>query len=227
HEDRINNVRELVTAMGEFENLTETDNLSAFLAEVSLMTDVDAWSGDNDAITLMTLHSAKGLEFPSVYIVGVEKGLFPLSQSFESEGEIEEERRLFYVGITRARERLHVSYAVSRMRYGSYSGGASLFVAELPEDLLDFESSDRYTVRGAPVRGRPVTRTMEFEDYPQETPDDGDGNPFQVGMYVRHPKFGRGKVTACYGSGEKTVLTISFAGTVKNIMPAYVRLVPA
>jgi len=227
HEDRMNNVRELVTAMGEFENLAETDNLSAFLAEVSLMADVDAWSGDSDVVTLMTLHSAKGLEFPSVYIVGVEKGLFPLPQSFESDGELEEERRLFYVGITRARERLHVSYAVSRMRFGSHSGGASLFVAELPEDLLDFESSDRYAVRSGPVRNQPVTRTMEFEDYSQETPDDGESSPFPIGMYVRHPKFGRGKVTACSGSGEKTVLTISFAGTVKNIMPAYVRLVPA
>ncbi|MFC1529059.1 ATP-dependent helicase, partial [Candidatus Latescibacterota bacterium] len=97
--DRINNVNELITAMGEFENITDQDDLSTFLADVSMMTDVDLWDEEEGCVTLMTLHSAKGLEFPSVYIAGVERGLFPLPKSFDSDEELEEERRLFYVGI--------------------------------------------------------------------------------------------------------------------------------
>ncbi len=251
-EERIDNVDELLTAMEEYENHTDGDDLSSFLAEVALMADIDGWDENTETVTLMTLHAAKGLEFPSVFLAGVEKGLFPLPASFEDPKELEEERRLFYVGMTRAERRLHMSYAVNRARYGSFSGGASMFIEEVPEETLEFRSADNRETSAAPSRTKrtveparrvlpwedtvvssrvpkaktKVTRPMEFEDYSQEIPDD-DSCPFNKGMQVRHPKFGRGVVMALSGSGEKTVLTIKFGTVMKKIMPAYVKLMPA
>ncbi|MFC1489778.1 ATP-dependent helicase [Candidatus Latescibacterota bacterium] len=226
-EDRLNNIKELVTALEDFNNTTEEDDLTAFLAEVSLVSAVDKWDDESDVLTLMTLHSAKGLEFPSVYIGGVENGLFPLPSSFEDREELEEERRLFYVGITRAEETLHISYAQSRMRHGSYSGGASIFIDEMPEDIVDTETSGPSKKNRFPRRNQPVKKVMEFEDYPQEFPDyEGDGQ-YRLGSFVRHPSFGRGKITECTGTGDKTTLTIKFGSKEKKIRPKYVDLVPA
>ncbi|MFC1551804.1 ATP-dependent helicase [Candidatus Latescibacterota bacterium] len=225
-DDRLNNINELVTAMEEFENTTEEDDLTAFLAEVSLVSAVDTWDDDTDVLTLMTLHSAKGLEFPSVYIAGVEYGLFPLPSAFEDQEEIEEERRLFYVGITRAEDTLHVSYALSRMRHGSYSGGASMFIKEIPDDIVDIDAPGPQKSK-FPRRNMPVRKLLDYEDYPQEFPDYEGGNQYKTGSYVRHPSFGRGKITACTGTGDKTTLTIRFGSKEKKIRPKYVDLVPA
>ena len=186
-EERISNLDELKTALAEYENPGDGDALSAFLAEVSLMTDVDTWDDTVDVLTLMTLHAAKGLEFPSVFIAGVEQGLFPLPQSFEETVKLEEERRLFYVGITRARERLHLSYAMNRMRYGSPSGGGSIFIREIPEDLLEYDrvappakwgsqdtagaSPDRFSRTGRGMSGRPeriVHKPMAIRGLPAD-----------------------------------------------------------
>ena len=226
YEERMDNVNELITAMGEFENITDEDDLSTFLAEVSLVADIDSWNDDTDALTLMTLHSAKGLEFPSVYIAGVERGLFPLPKAFDSQMELEEERRLFYVGITRAEDRLHISYALNRARQGSFSGGASMLVEELPDDVLEFEHAELSQKLSKPVRNHPVRRVMEFEDYPQESPDHDSNGPFRVGSYIRHPAFGRGKVTRCSGSGDDLTLTILFGAKEKKILAKFGNLVP-
>ena len=191
------------------------------------MTDVDSWDENADAVTLMTMHSSKGLEFPSVYIAGVERGLFPLPKSFDEPSELEEERRLFYVAITRAQERLHISYAEIRSRFGSYSGGASMFVDELPEELLDYEYPERFARPLKPVRNQPVRRVMEFEDYSQDSPDYDDALPFKIGAYIRHPSFGRGQIERYSGIGEDIGLTIRFGKTTKKIMPKFTRLVPA
>ena len=225
-DDRLNNIKELITAMEEFENTTEEDDLTVFLAEVSLVSAVDTWDDDTDVLTLMTLHSAKGLEFPSVYIAGVEYGLFPLPSSFEDQEDIEEERRLFYVGITRAEDTLHVSYALSRMRHGSYSGGASMFIGEIPGDIVDIDAPGPQKSK-FPLRNQPVRKTLDYEDYPQEFPDYEGGSQYRPGSFVRHPSFGRGKITACTGTGDKTTLTIRFGSKEKKIRPKYVDLVPA
>jgi len=222
-DERFDNVRELITAMNEYENPGEDDGLSAFLAEVSLMSDVDSWEGEVDRVTLMTLHSAKGLEFPSVFIVGVEKGLFPLSRAFDEEGQLEEERRLFYVGITRAEQRLHVSYAASRERYGTYSGGASMFIKEIPGDTCRLIVPEVHPRVSVTERRKPIRRTMEFEDYSQDIPDSDDLSPFSIGSYVSHPKFGRGEVTASSSSGGDVFLTIRFVGGMKKIKSSFVR----
>jgi len=224
-EERMDNVNELITAMNEYENTTEEDDLAAFLSEVSLVTDVDTWDESTDAVTLMTLHSAKGLEFPSVFIVGAERGLFPLPFAFEEQAKLEEERRLFYVGITRAEERLHVSYALQRMRHGSVTGGASMFVSELPFEVLDMEVPEPL-YRAAPAHRGHVRRRMEFEDYAQNAPYEESDARFRVGSCVLHPVFGRGWITASSGSGENTKLKIMFGTREKTILVKYARLMP-
>ena len=221
--ERMDNIDELVAAMEEFENMTDDDDLSAFLAEVSLVADIDNWDDRSDAVTLMTLHSAKGLEFPSVYIVGVENGLFPLGSSFESAAELEEERRLFYVGITRAKKRLHISYAQSRMRHGTYAGGKSMFVDELPADVLTVKAPAP-EFPGLHRRQRPAPQKREFEDYVQEFPDYEGAGTFKIGANVFHPTFGRGKITGSSGSGDRTVLIIQFGGRTRKIMAKFGKL---
>jgi len=225
YEERMDNVYELINAMGEFRNTEDGDALSNFLNEVTLMTDVDSWDDGKDVVTLMTLHAAKGLEFPSVYITGVEENLFPSlrSESVAAERELEEERRLFYVGMTRAEKYLHISYAALRRRFNAFSGGASMFIDELPRHLLAWETAET----PSPVKSR-ITRVLsDFEDYSQEYPEQEDVSPFAVGSYIRHPKFGRGRIEACSGSGEDLVLTVRFGSRTKKIMPNYVRLTPA
>ncbi len=224
-EERRDNLNELITALGEYENTSGEDDLSAFLGEVTLVSDVDNWNDDSDAVTMMTLHSAKGLEFRSVYIAGVENGLFPLPKTMESPAEFEEERRLFYVGITRAEDLLHICYARQRLRYGSFGGGASPFIKELPFDAVEFDKPSQVSPDPASLHGRtPVRKTMEFEDYTQEVPDDGGEFSFKVGEYVRSPKFGRGRITRITGSGESAVLTIMFGVEEKKIVAKFGKL---
>jgi DNA helicase-2/ATP-dependent DNA helicase PcrA len=223
-EDRRENLNELITALAEFENTTSDDDLTAFLNEVTLVSDVDAWDDNTDAVTLMTLHSAKGLEFPSVYIAGVENGLFPLPQTLENDADLEEERRLLYVGITRARDYLHISYARQRLRYGSFSGGSSMFIREIPFDVLEY---DKPQPKAEPLpihpRRKAVRTVMEFEDYSQDVPDI-EGCEFTVGDTVRSPTFGRGRITRITGTGENAVLTVMFGVQEKKIVARFGKL---
>jgi len=140
-ESRRDNVQELVTNIQSFVERAEDPTVSGFLREISLMTDIDGWDDDADALTLMTMHSAKGLEFRSVIICGMEDGLFPIIRSaddLENDASLEEERRLFYVGITRAMDRLFLSYTRERRRYGGLvSSKPSRFLNEIPGALLD------------------------------------------------------------------------------------------
>ncbi len=208
-EERSENLDELVSALGEYENTTEDDDLAAFLNEVALVADVDTWDDSDDAVTLMTLHAAKGLEFPSVYIAGVENGIFPLPRTLEETALLEEERRLFYVGITRARDLLHISYARQRLRYGSFGGGISQFIHELPADSLEYDRPVEHRPEPVIQSKRPQVRTvLEFEDYSQEVPDEDSG--WRVGEFVRSPRFGRGRITKISGTGDNLTLTILF-----------------
>ncbi len=136
--ERLENISELITNLVTYEVENEEASLSGFLEEVALMTDIDNYNAQTDAVVMMTLHSAKGLEFPVVFIPGMEEGIFPGAQSMYSSSEVEEERRLAYVGITRARERLYLSHANMRMLFGSTSRNLpSRFLAEIPENLTE------------------------------------------------------------------------------------------
>lgn len=144
---RWENVQELISAIAEFVNSNDEATLSNFLQEVSLMTDADEEKGSNN-VTLMTLHASKGLEFPVVFITGLEEGLFPLSMASQERKDLEEERRLFYVGVTRAEEHLYLSYARSRFRYGDQQASTrSRFLDELDTDVIRMESGSRFNAK--------------------------------------------------------------------------------
>ena len=139
---RFENVMELKSYLIEYQN-RENATLSGFLEEVSLFTDLDEYNSDDDKVTLMTVHSAKGLEFPIVFIAGLEEGIFPGLRSMDSDAEIEEERRLFYVAVTRAKQILHMTYARLRMLYGQTKyGKLSRFLSEIPEGLVEEKASE-------------------------------------------------------------------------------------
>ena len=137
-EERWSNVEEVVSGIVEYEHNNENPSLSGYLEEVSLFTDIDSWNNNDDKITMMTIHSSKGLEFDYVYIVGLEGGLFPIERSLE-EGNIDEERRLFYVALTRAQSKVTLSYAKSRRRFGSAPilSSRSRFIDEIPDKLIN------------------------------------------------------------------------------------------
>ncbi len=212
-------------------------SVSGFLQEVSLITDIDTWEDEADAVTLMTLHSAKGLEFPAVFIAGMEEDLFPLGVSMRGDEEIEEERRLFYVGLTRAEEFVFLSQAQRRRRYNEYlSTMPSRFLDEIPEITIEWERSPRRgtgaptgvpgLVGGASPIPRPLgggsrsapARRVEapnHDDAAQEMPNYDDISQvvedfFEVGRFVVHPTFGRGKIVKSENPGPDVKLTIQF-----------------
>jgi DNA helicase-2/ATP-dependent DNA helicase PcrA len=191
--------------------------LDHFLQRAALITDADRQQADADAITMMTLHNAKGLEFPHVFISGVEEGLFPLSRAMDEPRQLEEERRLFYVGITRAERMLTITHARSRRRNGeSMPSVPSSFLAPIPPDLVRTRATIRLqaTGRGAmlqspssrrpgsPVR-MPVRREWD-EEASQDLPR------FVKGERVRHARFGEGVVLELAGTGREAKVTIDF-----------------
>lgn len=141
-DDRVQNLNELSATLVRFSEENPEGTLNDYLEEVALLTDIDNYNADADTVVLMTLHSAKGLEFPVVFIPGMEEGVFPGVQSMYVDSEVEEERRLAYVGITRAKQKLYLTHAKSRMIYGSTNYyRPSRFVAEIPEKLLEMHRS--------------------------------------------------------------------------------------
>ena len=141
YEDRVNNIKELSSMFIKYEEESEDANLSEFLEDVALISDIDSYNEDEDAVVLMTLHSAKGLEFPVVFIPGMEEGIFPGNQSMFSEEDLEEERRLAYVGITRAKKKLYLISSQQRMLYGQTSRNMpSRFLREIPSSVIDDQS---------------------------------------------------------------------------------------
>jgi DNA helicase-2/ATP-dependent DNA helicase PcrA len=233
---RWENVTELLAAMQEFTDTPERDDASvtAFLQEVSLLTDTDDWDESAPRVTLMTLHNAKGLEFPWVFVTGAEEGLFPHANSMLDPGGLEEERRLFYVGVTRARERVAILHADSRRRWdGTSTTVPSRFLAE-----IDPEHVDQRSLGGAPAprqpavwvdRGahRPVHRAAEdvpdfIPSYEDETQELAQIAP---GMRVRHPSWGEGIVDQVEGAGERMKITIRFRGGIlKKVLAIYAKL---
>jgi DNA helicase-2/ATP-dependent DNA helicase PcrA len=226
-EVRADNVRELVAGIQEYADREESPTLAGFLEEVALITDIDTWDDSAGSVTLMTMHSAKGLEFDTVFMVGMEDGLFPLQRGLDHPEDLDEERRLCYVGMTRARNKLCLSMAGFRRRWGDYTGGPSMFLKDIPEELVEVERfnywSDLYKGDAARPKDRQprkvrAQRPLQFDDY-----DTDDTLP--VGTSVLHDKFGRGVVVEREGSGDSLVVAIRFetAGN-KKLMVKYASL---
>ena len=230
--DRAQNVEELVAAASEFDaagamdqeeldGIEEVTELDLFLQKVSLIADVDNLDPDADAVTLMTLHNAKGLEFPMVLISGLEEGLFPISRSQDSLEELEEERRLFYVGITRAENKLYLTHAVRRRRGGDWMvSSPSSFLQPIPEDLIVKLETERYADRITSRR-----RAADWSDWAhREWADEPGGLMYDYtdsqdvsvmpelaeGIRVRHPRFGTGTVVSLDGFGADLKALIEF-----------------
>src|SRR3972149_1872901 len=233
--DRIANVEELVNAAHEYGENYYEGSLQGFLEEVALVSDVDELEDDVDAVTLMTLHTAKGLEFPVVFITGMEEGLLPHSESKDLEEELEEERRLCYVGITRAMKELFISHARRRTRYGQMNPCiASRFLDEIPEEIIDKidKTNRKYAFNTFNADNKTIHDTMlKFDFNDIDTHDltspssEDDSMSFSSGEVVRHPVFGIGRILEVSGSKEKASARVSFniSGT-KHLMLAYAKL---
>ena len=216
---RIENLEELVSAATQFEESAEEKTLEAFLEKVTLVADVDNYDEEADTVVLMTVHSAKGLEFPVVFMVGMENGIFPGQSSFNSPDEMEESRRLCYVGITRAKEALYMTYASSRMVFGRISAFAvSDFLAEIPTELKEVvggekpQSSSRYRDfdEDEKIINPHSLRYSEKENIPnniKRTENNGKAFP---GAKVKHSKFGVGTIIKVDKDGSDTKITIAF-----------------
>ncbi len=224
-EARIENLKELVSAAADFERANaapESDTLSQielFLDQVALVTDLDGYARSEQAVSLMTAHTAKGLEYPVVFLVGMEEGIFPHSASIYDERGLEEERRLCYVGMTRAMEQLTLTCAAQRFRYGSRTSGVpSRFLSEIPDAVVS--SKTRFA-------SSPMDTGFDYS-YDQTSYDPtapAEGPEIAPGLRVRHPIFGAGVVIAVVGEGPSQKLRIRFerAG-VKTVMVRYANL---
>jgi DNA helicase-2/ATP-dependent DNA helicase PcrA len=198
-EGRLENLEELVAAAEDFTHATGEATLEAFLDSVALMSDVDELKDAESRVTLMTLHSAKGLEFPVVFLTGLEEGVFPHARSMNDPEQIEEERRLCYVGITRAERRLFLSYAVHRRIHGYGVGEPSRFLREMPEEHLTLLNA-----------ARPEPTFAAPREVPRYEPEE-EAWPIRVGARVRHARFGEGLVVGVERDGADVIVTVGFA----------------
>ncbi|MDY7016511.1 MAG: 3'-5' exonuclease, partial [Cyanobacteriota bacterium] len=200
-DNRLENIFELYNAVVQFQEENEDSSLEAFLAKASLASDLDNLEEGQEAISLMTLHSAKGLEFPVVFLVGLEQGLFPNARTLNDPIALEEERRLCYVGLTRAREQLFLTYTRERALWGSRETAIpSQFLGEIPKELV--ESNLKSTAKPRSRRGGKTANSERSAQQP--------ATQWNVGDRVVHNTFGEGEVTHIFGSGNKTNLAIKF-----------------
>lgn len=244
-ETRLENIREFITAAKEFERDYQGSDLVDFLENIALVSDLDNLGEGQSAVNMMTMHSAKGLEFPVVFIAGMEEYLFPHARAMDSEDEMEEERRLCYVGITRAEQQLYLSYANQRNIFGNYSQNMpSRFLDEIPQELIehidlsvgnmwyrdDYGSSQsrEYTGRNIGFNRWGNSKTQPTSDsidkaYSDDTPKGGQGErSFSLGQKIIHKKFGKGTIVAMSGSGEDQELKIAFEqGGIRSFMATY------
>lgn len=247
YEDRVNNIKELSSMFIKYEEESEDANLSEFLEDVALISDIDSYNEDEDAVVLMTLHSAKGLEFPVVFIPGMEEGIFPGNQSMFSEEDLEEERRLAYVGITRAKKKLYLISSQQRMLYGQTSRNMpSRFLREIPSSVIDDQSvvarrstgftTPRTAYANASRNELGHSSRNKIGSYTQSSSSAHKfgqaGNAaqknnidFKVGDTVCHKSFGTGTVLTVTPMGGDMLLEVAFdkEGT-KKMMANYARL---
>ena len=234
-QSRIDNLHELISVAQEFAASEEENNLENFLAHVALVSDIDDTELDEDAITLMTLHSSKGLEFPVVFLVGMEEGLFPHVRTLMDETEIEEERRLCYVGITRAKEKLFLSSTKMRTIYGNtVTYPPSRFLQEIPARLVKtikrqerFSALENFKQVSEKYSARPQKPASTFNPHsfmPQKpaAAAGGTGTRFNTGDRVSHSKWGEGMVVSVKDSPDGQEVKVAFAGAgVRSLLTKY------
>jgi ATP-dependent DNA helicase pcrA len=247
YDDRVNNIKELSSMFIKYEEESEDANLSEFLEDVALISDIDSYNEDEDAVVLMTLHSAKGLEFPVVFIPGMEEGIFPGNQSMFNEEDLEEERRLAYVGITRAKKKLYLISSQQRMLYGQTSRNMpSRFLREIPSSVIDDQSvvarrstgfTSAHSGFSSGARGGSSYTSSSKIGYARQSSNSAHkfgqaGNAAQksnvdynVGDTVSHKSFGTGTILTITPMGGDMLLEVAFdkAGT-KKMMANYARL---
>tara|TARA_Y100001933_G_scaffold35219_1_gene30231 strand:- start:149 stop:2551 length:2403 start_codon:yes stop_codon:yes gene_type:complete len=229
-EDRRNNLQELVNAATQYEEETENGNAEGFLASAALTTDHESKKNLANSVTLMTLHNSKGLEFKNVFISGLEQGLFPSYRSIDSPSLLEEERRLCYVGITRAQERVFLSHARERRLWGGMREATipSIFLSEIPQELLDGEipqtggayiKRDRHLDRltrvdrdNSVIENKPINAVRRLYSGPSK------GKFWKVGDELIHAKFGKGEIIHIFGSGEKISIAVKFGDKGSKIL---------
>lgn len=210
---RLENLQELLNVTAQYDETNEEGSLAGFLETVTLISDVDSLVEDGQAVSLMTLHSSKGLEFPVVFLTGMEEGVFPHSRSLSTDSEIEEERRLCYVGMTRGKEELHLVHASRRSLYGQPNfNRRSRFVEDIPlefTNLTEFED-----LASAPLQRVVANRSGSYSVTQPPRTESKWTPPFQVGQKVRHAKFGSGVVIACIPIKGDAEVTVAFPGVV-------------
>lgn len=233
-EDRRANLAELSNNLLRFQQDNPDADLNDFLQEVALMTDIDSYNASTNAVVMMTIHSAKGLEFPNVVLAGMEETIFPSSLSMDSIDEIEEERRLAYVGITRAKNNLFLTRANTRMVFGSTRfNKASRFIDEIPPELIEIKdlTAKKKPVKNTVIRTgntyieRPHNYHERHYEAPKVNEPTGAGIVFNIGDAVRHKTFGEGVVISVKPVGNDHLLEVAFntAGT-KKIMANYAKI---
>ena len=217
-EGRIENLEELISVAREYEATAEEPSVEEFLQQLALFSEQDNLKSDEGIVTLMTIHNAKGLEYPVVFLLGMEDGVFPHMRSIEA-GDVEEERRLAYVGITRAKQRLYLTYARTRSLYGGTEWNLpSRFLDEIPAELVERQVSEQRSFS----RPSAATRWSDTPNAPtrrEPTP----GATFRIGEDVVHARFGEGVVTGVEPGG---VVIVRFAsgGSEKKLMADYAPL---
>lgn len=214
-QSRVENVKELLTATQQFDASPEAERgLAGFLESVALVADVDSLEEGSDRVTLMTVHAAKGLEFPIVFLVGMEEGLFPHIRSINDDPNVEEERRLCYVAITRARERVHITHARLRSVFGTTSGMIeSRFLHDIPEGLKLYWSPTELAHPLPSAQPRPSPSPTKAQD------------AYRVGQRVRHHKFGEGVIMKCEPQADDHLLTVVFPSAgIKQLMASIAKL---
>lgn len=220
NQTRIENLKEFLSVAVEFEKTSEEKDLETFLATISLISDMDSSDEDDNYVSLMTLHSAKGLEFPVVFLAGLEEGVFPISRALTDEIELEEERRLCYVGITRAMKTLYMTYAASRTIYGktNYSR-ISRFIGELPKDCL--KSLNKNEPQSKILKKQNSIVEKYKQRHMEKDAKNIDNKEVVLGAKVKHPAFGTGTVVAKSGC----TVSIAFENKgIKSINLEYVKL---
>lgn len=220
---RMENINQLLASLTEFSESNSDAKLEQYLEEVSLIADIDNYKEDKNCVTLLTVHAAKGLEWPIVFVSGCEEEIFPIANKFLTDASVNEERRLFYVALTRAQKKAYITHARSRYRFGEVAyQSRSRFIDEL--DPSTYKESNGGFGRKANRKTKKEMYYEYFEKVDYESFDD-DGASLRIGSRVMHDKFGLGKVVDVTGSGDMTKATVHFEGNnVKQLMLKFAKL---